>query len=266
MIERSVLTRFEEPASSRFPDIMVGLNTKFQLGLIPRTITMAVDGEKQARNPRDASHDSIHYEHMGLDTALILDRYPVLRDQIDWNAYIAAVSFHDAWVSSLTPRPWNLWLAQHREYEYAAEPAEAYMRAHEFSAEEIERVTYLIRVHPFGFDDPRRLQLERGVDETLRLTGRFMYIVDSLDVFRPSRIDALLVNISNSYWGISVVPFYTQLARYFERNTNFSFDLGPDYPWIREEAKRRKDQALAYVHELEVTKRDVSRSVMARWR
>lgn len=250
---------------STFVDTMMRLDETYQLGLHPGFVAMAADGEWRIQHSKDVSHDQDHVVHLGADVALILKQYPELRDRIDWNALVAAVAFHDISVAELDPRPWNLWLAQNREHTFAARPAVDYMRAHGFSGEQIDSVSYLITTHPLAFDDPLRKSMEMAVDEMLRLTGRLLYVVDALDVYRPSRIDAMVAHISDSFWGMPMMPFYPVINKYFTRNSNFSFDLGPQYPWVAQEAARRKAHATAYIDDLLKTKRDVRPSVAA-WR
>jgi len=240
----------EVPAHPIFTDIMIGLHETFSLGLLPQTIAMARVGDLSMLSTNDGAHDQIHYQHMGLDTARILDRYPELGKMIDWNAYVAAVSFHDHWKSHLTPLPWNLWIGLHQEPFFASAPAEMYMRSHGFSQDEIKRVSHLIEIHPYSLTDPRRIAREKSVDEKLRFTGRFMFVIDSLDQFRPDRIDAMISYISASTGGIPPALFIRYFARQYAKVTGHMIDLGPEFPWIVEEAARRRDDALTYIGRL----------------
>lgn len=250
--------------SARYPtftDTMVGLNVEYGLGIQPQSIVMSLRGDEDISNTKDVAHDPRHYGSIGRDTEAILHRYPDLAQKIDWNAYTAAVAHHDSAISTLTPTPWNLWLSQRLEHRFAAKPAVRYMKTHNFSPDQIERVSYVVRTHPLGLDDPRRHTLEAAVDETLRLTGRLIYVTDGLDVFRVDRIRSMIAHIGNSFGGMSMVPFYPLLRSYFVRNVHHAIDLGPEYPWVREEAARRHTASVAYVDELVDTKRNVQHVV-----
>lgn len=255
-----MIERQESQTSQHVPftEIMMHLNTRFGLGIEQKTFDMALYGEISMISSKDASHDLIHYQHLGKDTARLLEMYPDLQEKIDWNAYVAAVSFHDHWKAHLPRTPMHLWIGLHEEHHFAPAPAKKYMKSHGFSPEEIKRVSYLIQIHPHSLSDGRRHALEPKVDERLRLTGRLMYVADTLDLYRKDRIDTMIAHISASSGGLPPALFLKYFARQFEKETrNLSVDLGLEYPWITREAARRRKEALAYIDELVSMKHDV---------
>lgn len=220
---------------------------------------MALDGYERSRHSRDPAHDDHHLDGVGYDVYTFKQIYKDRNDQFDWNALVAALGYHDTAVASFPPSPLSLLAAQNWEHRFAALPAKRYMRRHGFPAEESKRIEHLVRIHPLAPQDPRRVVLERHTDERLKRTGRLFYAIDSMEVFRQqpkARIDAMLEHISNSFWGIAPVPFYTMLKKYFERNIRFELEM-PDFPWLSEELQRRSQLTLAYVKNLEKSKRDV---------
>lgn len=250
-------TSTSEVRSYAFYDAVDQFVEKYALDVRPRTREMVRNGGLRIEKTHDPSHDQNHYLHMLQDTEWILTMYPDLRDRIGWNTYLCALSFHDDAVSSLKPNPVNLYLAQNAETHIASRPATRYMRLHGFPEQEVKNVSDLIRLHPLDLTNSKRIAWEQTTDEKLRLTGRLLYVVDSLDVFRPSRIDAMIVYVQRSLWNLSPVMIKDQLLRYYTKNTEFALDLGPAYPGIQEEAARRRQEALDYIAELVSSRRDV---------
>lgn len=254
---KEVMKHVSEARPNLVLDAALQIIDKHHLDVYQRARDMVLDGGFRIQKTQDPSHDVYHYVHMLWDTDRLLIQYPELRDRIDWNIYLCALSFHDDAVSSLSPNPINMFIAQKAETYIASKPVVRYMREYGFPKNEIKNVSDIVRLHPLDPNSSKRIAWEQSVDEKLRLTSRLFYVIDSLDVFRPSRIDAMLRYIQLSLRNVSITSWYRQLHRYYSDNTKFSFSLGSEYPGISELADRRRRGAIAHIDELVRTRRAV---------
>ena len=255
MIERSA--HRTRPVKPTFPDVVAALYADKPLRIEERSAFMAFDGYERSIHSRDPAHDDRHLDGIGNDAFEFYRRYGH-KTRIDWNALLPVVGYHDAAVGALPPNPLSLFVAQNWEHLIAVKPAGEYMRVHAFPDDLAKRISLLIQTHPLSLNDPRRIRLEKPMDDTFRRTSMLFYLLDSMEVFRsrPMRIDDMLRHIQNSFWGLPLEPFYTIISGYFNRNTQFGMDM-PDHPWIREEAQRRMGIAKSYIETLMQKKRPV---------
>lgn len=238
--------------------IMRSLNAKHQFGLRPETFAMVGDFEHEMRSRSvDPPHDIVHLIHMAKDTGIAYRSVPGFAARLDHDTFWRALASHDMSAAEREPGKLSLLLNQGFEDFFADRPVRRYMEQHQYPYHEIERVAAVVRFHPLDVLHPKRLKWEREVDDQLAFTARALTLIDSLEVFRITRIDKMLLLIQQSLKR-PVVPLYPILQKYFQNHTKFNFHL-PGTNWFHEEAARRREKALMYVEDLAKTRRDVTK-------
>lgn len=244
-----LLARREDGKFKSFLNPLMDINLRHRLELPYTVVRMVAAGYQEMRSSWNLPHSAPHYEDMLQDTDAVLTLYPSLRPKVDWQVYFGTFGWHDIAISRRKPNLRNLIVEQFFEHRVAVPPALHYMQTHNVSSDLREKIAKLIYVHPFDPRHKTRMKLEGQMDERLRMTSKLFYVIDSGNAFAKSRIDRSMEHLRRSVGGLTdpLMPFFLW---YVKRYSGFMFDLGAEYPKIREMMEERKKTGLEYIDKL----------------